>query len=283
MLQHLEEVYFPETLELALEKLNQYEGAAAPIAGGTDLVADPPPGIRCLVNITHLGLDYITEDETHIRVGATTTMQKLATSPEVAALAGGILSLSTCEGWPRPIRNAATIGGNLAGAGPFADTPAAMLALGAEAVVVTSAGERTVAMDDFFVDYRTTAISKRGILKEIRIPRTVKGTRGIFLKLSRTQVDQALVNVGAVLEVEDGCCRRARIAVGAVTRTPRRLTEAEQKLEGRALDSETIAEIKKVVSDTVDPMVDFRASADYRRDMSALLVGRALMAMARGA
>lgn len=283
MLSHLEEVYFPESLALALEKLNEYEGAAAPIAGGTDIVADPPPGIRCLVNITHLGLDYVTEDETHIRIGATTTMQKLATSPEVAALAGGILSLSTCEGWPRPIRNAATIGGNLAGAGPFADTPAAMLALGAEAVVVTTQGEQTVSMDDFFVDYRTTAVSKRGILKEIRIPRSIKSNRGIFLKLSRTTVDQALVNVGATMELEDGCCKSARIAVGAVTRTPRRLTEAEKSLQGRRVDADTIEEIKKVVCDTVEPMVDFRASADYRRDMSALLVGRALLALGRGA
>ncbi|MCE7869374.1 hypothetical protein DYH09_03240 [bacterium CPR1] len=283
MLHQLEEVFFPETLAQALEKLNQYEGAAAPIAGGTDIVADPPPGIRCLVNITHLGLDYVQEDETHIRIGATTTMQRLATSPEVAALAGGILSLSTCEGWPRPIRNAATIGGNLAGAGPFADTPPAMLALGAEAVVVTSQGEKTVAMDDFFLDYRTTAVSRRGILKEVRIPRVAKSTRGIFLKLSRTQVDQALVNVGATIELEDGCCRRARIAVGAVSRVPCRLTEAERKLEGRRLDAETIEEIKKVVSDTVEPMVDFRASADYRREMSAVLVGRALMALGRGA
>lgn len=282
MLHHLEEVYFPQNLQDALKKLQEYEGAAAPIAGGTDIVPDPPPGIRCLVNITHLGLDYVEEGEHAIRIGATTTMQHLATSPEIASLAGGILSLSTCEGWPRPIRNTATIGGNLAGAGPFADTPPAMLALDAEAVVATIEGEKTIPMDEFFLDYRTTAVGK-GILKELRIPRTGKGTRGIFLKLGRTQVDQALVNVGVVIELEDGKCKHVRIALGAVTRVPTRLRAVEQRLEGRPVDADTVEEIKQAVRDNVEPILDYRASADYRRDMSAVLVGRALTTLARGA
>lgn len=275
MLRQLEEVYYPETLLDAVRKKQQYGSAAAPIAGGTDLVPEPPAGIKCLIDITRLGLDYVHESETEIRIGATTTMQSLATSIPVAALAQGLLSTSTCEGWPRQIRNAATIGGNLASGGPFADTPPALLALDAQAVVVENGAEKVIEMGDFFVDYRRTAIGD-GILKEVRIPKTSTHTRGVFLKLCRTSVDKAMVNVAVLLEVEDGRCRRARVALGAVTRIPCRVTELEKVLCDEPLDADLIERAARMVVDLVDPVIDFRASADYRREMSGVLVRRAL-------
>lgn len=275
MLSDLQEVYYPETLADAIQRLREYGKAGAPIAGGTDLVPAAPAGIKCLVDITRLGLSYITEDETHVRIGATTTMQSLATSPVIAALAGGILNMSTCQGWPKPVRNAATLGGNVANAGPFNDTPPALLALDAEVVVVDGEGEKRIPIDRFFLDYRTTAHGS-GLVKEVLIPRPSVRTSGTFLKLGRSEVDVALVNVGAVVHMEGGCCRRARIAVGAVTRTPRRVPEAEALLENHALTPEVIDSVAEAVMECVDPILDFRASADYRREMSGVLVSRAL-------
>ena len=275
MLRQLEEVFFPETLQDAVRKKQQYGSAAAPIAGGTDLVPEPPAGIKCLIDITRLGLGYVEESETEVRIGATTTMQSLATSIPVAALAQGILCTSSCEGWPRQVRNAATIGGNLASAGPFADTPPALLALDAQAVVVEEGGEKVIDLENFFIDYRRTAIGD-GILKEIRIPKTSKHTRGVFLKLCRTTVDKAMVNVAVLLDIEEGRCRKARVALGAVTRIPYRVAEVEKVLCEVPLDADTIDKAARMVVDLVDPMVDFRASADYRREMSGVLVRRAL-------
>lgn len=282
MLRELEEFYSPKTLEDALEKLRQYEGAARPIAGGTDLVADPPPGVRCLVNITGLGLDYVVDEPEQVRIGATVTMGRLATCPSILGLAGGILSLSTSQGWPRQVREAATLGGNLANAGPFADTPPALLALEARVVVSHLAGERTIPMEDFFLGYRTTAHGQ-GILKEVQIPRPAPGTVGLFLKMGRSSVDVAMVNVGAVLQMQKGRCRRARIALGAVTRCPTRLTAAERILEEQPLDDDTIRQVTFLVVESVQPILDHRASADFRREMAGVLVGRALKTLSQAA
>lgn len=275
MLRHLEEVYYPETLRDAVRKRAEYQGAAAPIAGGTDIVPEPPPGIRCLIDITRLGLNYIEDREGHLHIGATTTMQEVATSATVATLANGMLCTSSCDGWPRQIRNAATIGGNLVSAGPFADTPPALLALDATAVVAEGDGEREIPLSEFFIDYRQTAIGQ-GILKEVRIPKPPSYGRGAFMRLARTQVDKALVNAAVVVHIVDGKCTHARIALGAMGRTCRRITEAEECLLHQPLNSENIDRAAALVAEIVEPVLDFRASADYRREMSMVLVRRAL-------
>lgn len=280
MLKQLEEVYYPESLDDALAKLRAYGDAGLPIAGGTDIVPDPPPGLRCLVDITRLGLNYIEESDEHVRIGATATMQQVATSAVAASLGGGLLSRSTCEGWPHPVRNVATLGGNLAGAGPFADTPPALLALEASVVIADTEGEKVVPLEDFFVDYRKTALG-RGILKEILIPRTGPTARGLFMKLGRTSVDHALVNVGVLVEFDEGRCRKVRVAVGAVSRTPTRLREVEELLVDRALEKDTIERARNLVTELVDPILDFRASVDYRREMSGVLLRRALRLLAQ--
>jgi carbon-monoxide dehydrogenase medium subunit len=280
MLRQLEEVYYPESLDDAVRKKVQYGDAAAPIAGGTDLVNEAPDGLRCLIDITRLGLDFILDEPQEVRIGATATMQQVTTSAVVAAVAGGLLCASTSEGWPRQVRNAATIGGNLAGAGPFADTPPVMLALDARAVVACAEGDRLIAMDEFFLDYRKTAAAE-GILKEVIIPRPRPGSRGVFLKFSQSPVDKALVNAAVLLHIVDGRCRRARIALGAAGRTPRRMFEAEEVLMDQALDQDLIERTAELIRELVDPPIDFRASADYRREISGVLVKRALTQLAQ--
>ena len=280
MLRNLEEVYYPETLQDAVRKRAEYQGAAAPIAGGTDIVPEPPPGIRCLIDITRLGLNYIEERDGNLHIGATTTMQEVATSIQLATLANGMLCTSSCDGWPRQIRNAATIGGNLVSAGPFADTPPALLALDAKAVIAEADGEREIPLSEFFLDYRQTAVGN-GILKEVIIPRQPAHGRGAFMRFARTQVDKALVNAAVVVHMVDGRCTHLRIALGAMGRTCRRIIEAEERLLDQPLTPETIEAAATLVAEMVEPVLDFRASADYRREISAVLVRRALSQVAR--
>ena len=274
MLRQLEEFYSPETLMDALRKKAEYQGAAAPIAGGTDLVREAPPGIRCLIDITRLGLNYIEERSGNVHVGATTTMQEIATSPLLASVANGMLCTSTCEGWPRQIRNVATIGGNLVNAGPFADTPPALLALDATAVVADCEGEREIPLCEFFVDYRQTAVGN-GILKEVVVPRQ-RGRRGAYLRYALNPIDIALVNAAVAVELVEGVCTHARIALGAMGRTCRRITEAEESLLHRPLSPENIAQAVDLVVEFVEPVLDYRASAESRREASGVLVRRAL-------
>lgn len=279
MFRQLEEFLYPASLSEALAKKQEYGEAAAPIAGGTEIVPNLPEGVRCLIDVTRLGLDYIEDAAEMVSIGATTTMQQMALSPSVARLANGMLSTCCCQGWPTEVRNTATLGGNLVGAGPFADTPPVLLALDAEVVVSQLGGESLVEIGDFFLDYRRTAVGQ-GILKEVRIPRPSPRTRGAFLKYSRAPLEQALVNVAVAVELEDGICQKVRIALGAVGRTPYRVVEAERVLLQRPLDPELIENVASVVAEFVDPVIDLRASADYRRDLAGKITRRALQQIA---
>lgn len=279
MIRQLEEFLYPQTLAEAVQKKHEYGEAAAPIAGGTEIVPNLPPEIRCLIDVTRLGLDYIEDEGELLRIGATTTMHQLAVSPAVAKLANGVLSSSCCQGWPTEVRNTATLGGNVVGGGPFADSPPALLALDAEVVIARHDGEEKLPILDFFLDYRRTAVGQ-GILKEIQIPRPSSQARGVFLKLGRTQVDQALVNLAVTLEMDRGVCGRVRIAFGAIGRTPQRILEAERVLLEKPLQPDIIEDVVSVVTELVDPVIDLRASADYRRELAGVLTRRALLQLA---
>ncbi len=278
-MRELKELVLPESLEELWEKKALYGSKAYVIAGGTEIVADPPEGVECLIDIRQLGLDMIVETEAGIAIGATVTMETLTQSPVVASLAQGMLCQSSCQGWPAPVRSAATLGGNLAGGDPFADTPAALLALGARVVLQTQAGEKTVPIDEFFLDYRKTA-AEDSVLAEVRIPKTPVEGKGAFLKCAPTNIDKAMVNLGVYMELVDGRCRNIRVAVGAVTRIPHRVREVEALMTDETLGSELIGEAAEVVSRSVEPMLDIRASVEKRRSLLSVLFKRAVHQLA---
>ncbi len=279
-MRELKELALPESFEELWEKKAKYGPRAVVIAGGTEIVADPPEGVECLIDIRQLGLRGISEDENLISIGATTTMEALAQSPVVASLAQGMLCQSSCQGWPAPVRSAATLGGNLAGGDPFADTPAALLALGAQVVLQTPAGELLVPIDDFFLDYRKTAAND-AVLAEVRIPKTPVEGKGAFLKCSPSSIDKAMINLGVYAEIEHGRCRRVRVAVGAVTRIPHRLGEVEALMSDQILEPELIEEAAELVARGVEPMLDIRASVEKRRSLLSVLFKRAAHQLAQ--
>lgn len=279
-MRELKELALPESFEELWEKKAKYGPRAVVIAGGTEIVADPPEGVECLIDIRQLGLHGISEDESMISIGATTTMEALAHSPVVASLAQGMLSQSSCQGWPAPVRSAATLGGNLAGGDPFADTPAALLALGAQVVLQTPAGELLVPIDDFFLDYRKTAAND-AVLAEVRIPKTPVEGKGAFLKCSPSSIDKAMINLGVYVELDHGRCRRVKVAVGAVTRIPHRLTDVEALMSDQVLEPELIEEAAELVARGVEPMLDIRASVEKRRSLLSVLFKRAVHQLAQ--
>lgn len=273
-MRELKELALPETLEELWEKKAFYGTKAHVIAGGTELVADPPEGVECLIDIRQLGLDQILESPEVVSIGATTTMEALSQSPVVASLAQGMLCQSGCQGWPAPVRGAATLGGNLAGGDPFADTPAALLALGAQVIVSTQSQDKSIPIEEFFLDYRKTA-AEDGVLARVCIPRTPVEGKGAFLKCAPSSIDKAMINLGVYVELIDGKCRKVRVAVGAVTRIPHRVTEVEALMTDQSMGPELIDDAADVVARAVDPMLDIRASVEKRRSLLSVLFKRA--------
>src|SRR6266705_4033652 len=141
----------PTTLIEAISLLA--EDGRTVIAGGTDLLVNPRYmiGIREVVDIRKLGLDYIREEHGWLHIGAGATMRTVARHPKIQTLANGILARGAAVCGSPNIRNMATLAGNVASALPSADTPPSLLALDAQVELVGMQGEHTVPLDNFFV------------------------------------------------------------------------------------------------------------------------------------
>lgn len=277
-MKHLKELALPQTVEEFWEKKNQYGPRAVVIAGGTEIVSEPPEDVECLIDIRHLATTTIEETEDSISIGAAVTMEALSSSELTSSLGGGMLREATRRGWPVPVRSAATIGGNVAGGDPFADTPPALLALEAKFYLETPEGPRTVSGEEFFLDYRRTA-AEDSILMAIIVPRDRPQAKGAFFKVAPATVDKAMVNLGVFAQVVDGRCRDVRVAVGAISRIPHRVAPVEKLLNDELLSPDLIEEAAHEVARSVEPMLDMRASADHRRGLLSAVFKRAVRSL----
>lgn len=266
----------PTTLAEAVALLVE-EGSTV-IAGGTDLLVNPRymVGVREVVDIRKLGLDYISLEHGWLQIGAGATMRTVARHPQVQALANGILARGAAVCGSPNIRNMATLVGNVASALPSADTPPALLALDAQVVLVGMQGERVVPLDGFFVG-PARSIRERELIRELRIPLAgASGLHGGFYKIGRTAEDISMVNAVATLAIGEGVITAARLVLGAVAPVPLRAVRAEGALIGQPATEETFQKVAEMVRDEVRPISDQRASADYRRRMSGVAAVRAL-------
>jgi len=248
------------------------------IAGGTDLLVNPRymVGVREVVDIRKLGLNYIRVENGWLHIGAGATMRTVAQQATLQRLANGILARGAAVCGSPNIRNMATLVGNIASALPSADTPPALLALNAEVVLVGTNGERVVPLDNFFVG-PAQSVRERELISELRIPLADSDDlRGGFYKIGRTAEDISMVNAAATLKIQGGTITRARLVLGAVAPVPLRVTRAEEALAGQLATEETFQRAAELVRDEVRPITDHRATAAYRRKMSSVTAVRAL-------
>ncbi len=267
----------PTTLQEALELLAG-EGRTV-IAGGTDLLVNPRymVGIREVVDIRALDLNYIHEEQGELRIGAGTTMRTVAQNPAIQKLANGILARSAAVCGSPNIRNMATLAGNVASALPSADTLPSLLALDATVVLVSARGERIVPLTTFFVGPAKT-IREHELIRELRIPipTMTDQVHGGFYKIGRTAEDISVVNAATVLTIHNGRITGARIVLGAVAPVPLRVPSAEESLTGQLPTEELFQHAATIVRAEVRPISDQRASAEYRQRMSGVAIIRAL-------
>ena len=270
------EYFEPRTLEEALRLLDEWGEDARVLAGGTDLLVqmklrrvEP----RCLINVKRLGLRYIREEGEEVRIGALTRLRDLERSElierEFPALHEAVRAMASVQ-----VRNMATIGGNLCNASPAADTAPPLMVYGARLRLKSLRGERAVPVEEFFRGPGETVLERGEILVEVEAPRPRGGSA--FIKLSRTAMDLAKVNVAVLVSLEGGVISAARIALGAVAPTPVRAREAERFLEGRAPTRENFRRAGEIASTEIRPITDLRSTAWYRREVSKVLVADAL-------
>lgn len=274
------EYHDPATTEEALQLLAELGDEAKPLAGGQSLV--PMMNFRLarpghLVDLNRLGdLSYVRIDGGALRIGAMTRQRELERSPLVA------------QGWPLireatsyighvQIRNRGTVGGSLAHADPAAELPAVMAALEAELVIRSSERERRASPERFFDSYYTTALAPTELLVEIRVAPLPSRTGWAFQEVSRRHGDFALVGVAALLTLDDdGAIAGARLAFTGAAPAPVRSAAAEALLQGQRPTEGLFREAGARAAGGLDPDSDIHASAEYRRQVGAVLARRAL-------
>jgi carbon-monoxide dehydrogenase medium subunit len=278
----------PTTLEEALDLLHQHGEDARPIAGGTALVILMKQRLvqpKLIVSLRRIPtLEQFGADDGLLRLGATVTHRTVETSPLVRErwplLAETFRHVATVR-----IRNMATVGGGIVHGDPNQDPPPALLVLEARARLRSLAGEREVPLAEFFRDYYETAIQPGEILTEVLVPAPPPRAGWAWVKfLPRTADDYATVSVACLLTLENGTdrCQEVRLALGSAGTTPIRARAVEAALRGERLTPERLREAAQLAAGEVDPISDFRGSAEYKRDMAVVWTRRALeQALAR--
>jgi carbon-monoxide dehydrogenase medium subunit len=278
MFDHVEAYYRPGSIPEALRLFQTGNGGARFLAGGTDLINQADNSVRSLIDVTHLGLNYIRRQDGGWIIGATTTLADLESSAATRALAGGILLQAAAQSGPVQTRNMATVGGRLAHRSQFAEIATSLLALDAAAVMAHSRRRLKFPLADLSAVHNDVLIHGAMIV-EIVIPALPGGGHigWSFQKLSRTESDVSLVNVAAGLQMgRNGSCKWVHIAVGAAGPVPVRAIQAENQLTGRTIDATLIDIASDAVMNAVDPVDGIRGSAQYLREMTRVLARRAL-------
>ena len=270
----------PSNLDEALGLLAEHGDAAKLIAGGTGLVNFMKQRLvrpRFVIGLRALRSLADVREDGGLAIGALATLQSLATS-ELVRRAAPLLAEACGHVATVRIRCMATIGGALANADPNLDTPPALIAMDGRIVAHSPRGERTIPSDGFFTGYYTSVLAPDEIVTGIVIPRQPAGSGAAFCKfLPATQDDYATVSVAARVALNgDGAIAGARIALGAAAMVPVRARAVEAALAGKAADDEAIREASSLVLETIDPIADFRGSAEYKRKMAVVHVRRAL-------
>ncbi len=268
----------PSTLKEAFSILAKVEGAKI-LAGGTDVIVSMREGKIApahIVNIKRIsGLDKIGPSTGGgLRIGALATIGAVETSalvrnafPMVAEAAHQIGSL--------PVRNRATVGGNLCNSSPSADMAPPLIALGAVAKIAGPKGRRSVKLEEFFTGPGKTVLSKVEILTEIHIPDPPRNSFGAFLKHGPRQcMDIATVNAAVMVTLKGKVCENARVVLGAVAPVPMRAKRAEAEIRGKPIEDEIIRKVGEIAAKECVPISDVRGSADYRREVVNVLVRR---------
>jgi carbon-monoxide dehydrogenase medium subunit len=274
----------PETLDEALALLAEDPEDTLAMAGGTALVILMKQDLirpRRVIGLRRIAPLRAIDAIDGLRLGALATHGALARSPLVRAHAAALASTFAAVATVR-IREQATIGGNLAHADPAQDPPVTLLALDAEALVVSKTRARRVPLDALFVDLFETSLEPEEILLRVDLPPLPPGARATYKKfLPGTWDDYATVSVATVVATDaTGTCTHARIALGGAGPVPMRARDAERSLIGRHLDDTAIREAAALAAAATDPIEDLRGSAEYKRAMAGVWTERALREVA---
>jgi carbon-monoxide dehydrogenase small subunit/xanthine dehydrogenase small subunit len=270
----------PRSLEAALEILAEGRERPRPVAGGTDILVKAKDGLlprAALFDLTQVPeLAGIEERGDHLWIGAATTHTQMCESPLVARHVPALPAACAVIGGPQ-IRNRGTLGGNLANASPAADAVPPLYVADAVVEIASISSRRELPITRLFAGPRRSVLESDELILGVRIPKR-DGVRGAFLRLGQRQA-QAIskVSVAVAMTTDHGRPSWVRVALGAVAPTVIRAPETERALmELVPGGEEALRAACAAVRREVQPIDDLRSTREYRREMAAVLLERAV-------
>ena len=261
--------------------------ATTVLAGGTDLMVQANRGMKSMDSVLDLSrvpeLKEWTLEDSEIVLGAGISYTDLA-EPQIATVVPALAQAARTVGSPQ-IRNAGTLGGNLATASPAGDTIPVLVAMDAVLQLKSSSGNREVAITDFITGVKTNALQAGEIIQSITMP-VFQGPQE-FLKVGTRNA--MVISVVSLALVTDYLGKKLRVGVGSVSPVPFRATAAEEFISqefdwetNSSLSEEVIKEFSDMVADSTKPKDDHRGTADYRKHAVGVLAKRALERVCEG-
>ncbi|GAB2910318.1 xanthine dehydrogenase small subunit [Paraburkholderia jirisanensis] len=260
----------------AFAELRAAQPQARIVAGGTDVGLWVTKQFRDLGDMLFIGnvdeLKTIERDASTLTIGAAASLEAAyaaltAEYPELAELWTRFASL--------PIRNAGTLGGNVANGSPIGDSMPALLALDAQVVLRHRAQTRTLPLDAFYTGYQKTALAPGEFVAALRVPRATTDLRFRTYKISkRYDQDISAVCAAFALRVNDGHVVEARIAFGGMAATPQRAAHTQAALNGSMWDEAAARRAMDALASDYQPLTDMRASSTYRLKVARNLLWR---------
>ena len=262
--------------ELANELTNEPNSTL--VAGGTDLALSVTQNLATINKLVYLGnveeLTTIEETDTEIVIGSALPYSKFIGTlhhyyPDLGEMIERIGS--------KQVRNTGTLGGNIGNASPIGDMPPALIALGATMTLHVDGSERTILVEDYFVDYKKTLLKRAEFIKSIQIPKPKPGQRLKLYKISK-RIDDDISAVLAAILIDHNVAQQGqtinhvRMAFGGMAATPKRARAAEAVLQGNCFTKELVAQAKVALATDFQPMSDVRASDKYRMRVAQNLI-----------
>src|ERR1700757_176994 len=268
------------SLPEAATMLSQLGDDAKLLAGGQSLI--PLMKLRFaspahLVDLNYVpGTSYIKEDGNTLIFGAMTRHAEI----ELSAIAAKIPILHDCAAGIADVqvRNRGTIGGSLAEADPSGDWATVLLTQKTEVRCLGSKGARNVPLSSFIQDAYTTVLEDDELVREIMVELPPHGSGGAYLAFKRSAPVYPTASAAVQLTLEQGHCKQAAVVLGCMGLTPVKVKAAEDALRGREVDARVIQSAVDATREAAEPQSDMRGSAEYKKNLVASLVRRAIEA-----
>ena len=267
---------YPRNPEEAVRVWSEAGRRALLRAGGTTAALSKDPGVDTLIDLTRMGCDGVTRQGDTWVLGANLRLQALARNPGLRTLWDGMLADAAGAVGSRPIRNAATLGGNLVQCFRWSDPPVALLALNAQVELLSLQGKRMLPIDALFAKHPRQVLGSVELLTAVHLAAPPAGSGGAFTKFARTAFDLAVVDVAACLSLQGGKVGAVRLAIGGTRSFPWRASEAERLLLGSKPSAAAIGAASKAAREAAQTAADVRTGKEYRLRMVEVIVRRTL-------